>query len=164
MNCYNHPKEPAAAICPDCGIGLCATCVGLHAFPVCTRCNGVRKNSEKKQILGELTRTFGIGLFLALLTLGEGINPLTFMNPILSFFFRFYMGSSLMAGWAILNRWTPGGFLILPLIGWVIYLTIKGIVSIYVGMVMLPVRTLRNLRRLKALGGVKVQDGRIQVI
>ncbi|MGC9352490.1 MAG: hypothetical protein ACP5D9_01560 [Mariniphaga sp.] len=62
-----------------------------------------------------------------------------------SHFFLIYMGLELVAGWKTLIRITPQVFLFLPILGWVFYFLIKAFLSMVVGLVAFPVRTIRNL-------------------
>lgn len=41
-------------------------------------------------------------------------------------------------GWKALNKITPSIFLFLPLIGWVIYFVVKGLISVVIGMFVAP--------------------------
>ncbi len=61
------------------------------------------------------------------------------------------MFSGIIPGWKTLTRIMPSVFLFLPIIGWVLYFIVKFALSVVVGLVMLPVRTVRNIARLVAL-------------
>jgi len=157
MNCYNHTVQPAVAQCPDCGKGLCGECVSLYSIPICTSCNKKRITSERGQIIKEMLLTFGVGALLAYFfyqwTNGGHSYPLLY--NIISFVIPFYVFSSIIPGWKTLTSITPRVFLFLPIIGWLLYFLVKFILSVAVGLVMLPVRTVRNIARLVALGKVK---------
>lgn len=157
MNCYNHTTQPAVAQCPDCGKGLCAECTSLYSMPICTTCNNSRIAKERSRIIKELLLTFGLGVVLAYFfyqwTNGGHSYPLLY--NIISFVIPFYVFSGIVPGWKTLTRITPNVFLFLPIIGWVLYFIIKFALSVCIGLVMLPVRTIRNVVRLVALGKIK---------
>lgn len=153
MNCYNHQTQPAVAQCSDCGKGLCGTCASLCQMPLCTSCNKSRIASERSGIIKEMLLTFGVGAVLAYLffqwTNGGHSYPLLY--NIISFVIPFYVFSGIIPGWKTLTRITPSVFLFLPIIGWVLYFIVKFALSVVVGLVMLPVRTVRNIARLVTL-------------
>jgi hypothetical protein len=68
--------------------------------------------------------------------------------------FMFYAYSGIVSGWYTLNKITPKYFLVLPLIGWLIYFCVKLTIACYAGLVMLPVRTIRNVKRLKVINSI----------
>lgn len=157
MNCYNHQTQPAVAQCSDCGKGLCGTCASSYQMPLCTSCNKSRITSERSGIIKEMLLTFGVGAVLAYFffqwTNGGHSYPLLY--NIISYVIPFYVFSGIIPGWKTLTRITPSVFLFLPIIGWVLYFIIKFILSVVVGLVMLPIRTVRNIARLVALGKIK---------
>lgn len=157
MNCYVHPIEPAVAQCPDCGKGLCAGCASTYSLPICSKCNSKRINAEKGGIIKELLLTYGVGILLGVLftrwTEAGHSYPLT--HTIMSYVIFSYIFSGLVPGWKTLTRITPAVFLFLPIIGWVFYFIIKLALSLCLGLVMLPVRTVRNIFRLITLQKIK---------
>ena len=156
MNCYNHTTEPAVAQCLDCGKGLCGACASLYRIPLCTSCNKSRIASEKVSILKELLLTFGLGILLGVLFVKEidGGHSYPLIHYIFSYTFFIYIFSGIVPGWRTLTRITPAIFLFLPLIGWLIYFVIKLALSLCVGIIMLPIRTIRNIYRLLVLRNV----------
>ena len=48
-------------------------------------------------------------------------------------------------GWKSLNRITPNIFLIMPIIGWVIYFTIKFILAYFIGVVIAPFKIAKSV-------------------
>lgn len=65
-----------------------------------------------------------------------------------------YIFAGIPWGWSALSRITPNIFLILPLIGWVVYFFIKLFLSMFVGLVALPLRVLliiKEWQRAKSL-------------
>ncbi len=157
MNCYEHPIQPAVAQCPDCGKGLCAECASAYSVPICKNCNRKRINVEKGGIIKELALTFGFGILLAVpfaRWTNEGLSFHLIYN-IISYAIPIYVFSGIVSGWKTLTSITPRVFLFLPIIGWVFYFIIKLCLSICIGLVMLPVRTVRNISRLIALQKIK---------
>lgn len=157
MNCYEHPIQPAVAQCPDCGKGLCAECASAYSVPICKNCNRKRINGERGGIIKELVLTFGFGILFAVLftrwTNAGHSYPL--VHNILSYIIFSYIFSGIVPGWKTLTSITPRIFLFLPIIGWVFYFIIKLCLSICIGLVMLPVRTVSNISRLIALQKIK---------
>lgn len=49
-------------------------------------------------------------------------------------------GMWIVAGWKSLTMIQPNIFLIMPLVGWVIYFVIKGLISLLLGIFILPYR------------------------
>lgn len=151
------PIEPAVAQCPDCGKGLCAGCASTYSLPICNTCNKKRINAERSGIIKELLLTYGVGILLGVLFVnfanGERYLPPT--AAIVLYVMFSYIFSGLIPGWKTLTRITPAVFLFLPIIGWVLYFIIKFALSLCLGLVMLPIRTFRNIRRLNALQKIK---------
>ena len=59
------------------------------------------------------------------------------------------MIAGLPAGWKALSGITSKFFLVLPVVGWAFYFSIKIGLSAIVGLVMLPVETVKAIRVLK---------------
>ena len=57
--------------------------------------------------------------------------------------------AALPAGWKALSGLTSKFFLVLPVVGWAFYFGIKIALSAIVGLVMLPVETVKAIRVLK---------------
>ncbi|MGV4438720.1 hypothetical protein ACQ1PL_04365 [Ornithobacterium rhinotracheale] len=147
MNCYNHPLNSAVATCVDCGKGLCVECSDMYTIPICSTCNGHRISNEKKQISNEFLLMAAVGGLFFLIYRGLE-TPLAFKITTI------YAGASLVAGWRFLNRITPQMFLFLPLIGWLFYFLVKGVVAGFVGFFYLPFRVFRNIKRLRELNQI----------
>jgi len=150
MNCYNHSLQPAVAQCPDCGKGLCSGCATSYSIPICSSCNKKRINSEKEMIIKELLLTFGLGILLAVLFVGwtNAGHSYPLVHNILTYALFIYIFSGIVPGWQTLAKITSTVFLFLPFIGWILYVIVKLLPSLCVGIVMLPVRTIRNIRKL----------------
>lgn len=152
MNCYNHPTQIAVAQCQDCGKGLCSQCATTYSIPICNSCNKSRIKGERSRIIKELLVTFIGGfvltyLFSKLLStpVKEGGHTVTFDT--VTYLMLFYICAGIIAGWQTLTRITPRMFLVLPIIGWLIYFALKLFLAFWVGLIMLPIRTVRNIIR-----------------
>ncbi len=150
MNCFNHTESVSVAVCQDCQKGLCSICATKYTIPICDSCNQKRKQNTKKEVYKELLITFGVGILCAVLfakhihmEVSDESRDLFF--KVLDNVFLFYIGASLVAGWKTLTRITPNIFLILPILGWVLFFVVKFILSIIVGVFMFPVRLVRNM-------------------
>ena len=146
MNCNKHPNDIAVSQCRDCGKGLCFECTDKFSFPVCQGCFSIRKKTDRRNALVEIGFTFLIGLpigfLLGALTFDAGnVDKSLWTSP----YFMMYMSIGLVPGWKTLNRVTPQVFLFLPIIGWVLYFLLKGVLSLFVGLVALPVRMVKNI-------------------
>lgn len=67
------------------------------------------------------------------------------IHNILTYAAFIYIFSGIVPGWNTLTRITPATLLFLPIIGWVLYFLVKLVLSLGVGLVMLPIRTVRNI-------------------
>jgi hypothetical protein len=146
MNCINHPSEAAVSQCQHCGKGLCIECTNRFSTPICSECFSASRKKQKRAVVIEILLTFLIGLPVGII-LGLLVNDSykTPDNLWESHFFLIYMGLGLVAGWKTLTRITPQVFLFLPILGWVFYFLIKAIMSLFVGLVAFPIRTIRNM-------------------
>lgn len=142
MKCYNHPDRDAVGTCVDCGKGLCQECMDLWTIPVCTDCNLKRWQNAKSNVFKELGIVIVlavIGCFLAFQGEGSLLNDLWVI----------WLTAGIYPGWKMLTRITPKVFLILPLIGWVIYFMVKFFIAVLIGWICLPIRLFKNMKTLK---------------
>ena len=160
MNCYNHTDQSAVAQCSDCGRGLCPECASCYSIPICNTCNKRRIADERNRIIQEMALTFGLGLLLTVLFLcftllyfTHGQLPNNPPQPyvVLSVMSFFYILSGITPGWKTLTRITPNVFLFLPLIGWLVFFYFKFVLALWLGIIMLPIRTVKNIYRLRTL-------------
>jgi len=153
MNCYNHPNQVAVAQCSDCNKGLCSQCATAYSIPICNFCNKSRIGNERTRIIKEILAILIGGcvltfLFSKLLSTPVGKSNYTVSFDTITYIILFYICAGVIAGWQTLNRLTPRMFLVLPIIGWLIYFAFKLFLSYWVGLIMLPVRLVRNILRL----------------
>lgn len=151
MNCYNHPTQTAVAQCSDCGKGLCSHCGTMYSAPICNSCNKSRIQGEKGRIIKEILLTVIFGVGIAYLV-GEQLlfkgHSYSLKSVIWYYIIYTYIFAGIVAGWKTLTAITPRVFLVLPIIGWVLYFALKLFLSFWVGLIMLPVRMIRNIYRL----------------
>lgn len=159
MNCYNHPTQVAVAQCSDCSKGLCSQCATAYSIPICNTCNKSRIRNERSRIIKELLFTVVFGAGLAYLV-GEKLffNGLSFSmkTTILYYVIYTYAFAGIVAGWKTLTSITPRIFLVLPIIGWLLYFVVKLFLSFWLGLIMLPIRTVRNIIRLVKLQKIAI--------
>jgi len=149
MNCFYHNGQPAVAQCTDCGKHLCRACASNFQVPLCKDCAKVRNASQRKKAIEHLF-VLVIGL-----TLGIGYGIWTYHHPsgIEFDLITCVIGGAIAGitvvgiptGWRALSRITPNIFLFLPLIGWVIYFLIKGLLSVAVGLILFPINTVKGI-------------------
>lgn len=119
-----------------------------------------RIKAEKNKIYKELLLMFVFGFlgYYAVLHVHIPINSELLKGQIFEKVFLivvgFYIGAAVIAGWKTLNRITPNIFLFLPIVGWLIFFMAKFLLSIIVGVFMLPIRLFLNFRRLYSLKAV----------
>lgn len=159
MNCYNHPQQTAVSQCSDCGKGLCHECATLYSEPICNICNKSRISSERIRIIKEFLITFIFGVVVAYLV-GEKLffqgHSFSLKTTVLYYVFYIYAFAGIVSGWKTLTSITPGIFMVLPILGWVLYFAVKLFLSFWIGLVMLPIRTIRNILRLRKLQKIVV--------
>lgn len=147
MKCYNHAERDAVAACAECGKGLCRECADRWAPPLCEVCAGNRIQMQRAQAQ-RLTRVSVILFFIfALLGIVMGTvsciahgTPLRIPLGILQSLVTAYIVAGIPCGWSVLTGITPNIFLVLPLVGWLIYFGVKFCLSVFVGLVALPYR------------------------
>jgi hypothetical protein len=86
--------------------------------------------------------------------IGFWLISLDVKAPVLNKILVTYMLASLPWGWSALDRITPNIFLFMPLGSWVFYFMVKATLSMFVGLVALPLKivtTLIEWRRVKKL-------------
>lgn len=145
MNCINHPSDFAVSQCMYCGKGLCMGCTNNFSKPVCSDCFSAFRKKQKRAIVMEVLLTFLIGLPVGIFISALFYDPVSSDNNFWkSSYFLIYLGLGMFPGWKTLNRITPQMFLFMSLMGWAFYFLIKGILSLLVGLVSLPLMMIRN--------------------
>ncbi|SNR14464.1 conserved membrane protein of unknown function [Tenacibaculum jejuense] len=116
--------------------------------------NSVENRFVKKKIYNEFFVMFVFGLVICTYLLyqnsiiGNAQLKASDIPKGLLIFQGFYIGAALVAGWKALNSITPRIFLVLPVIGWVIYFILKLFLSSIIGVFILPIRLIQRIRQL----------------
>lgn len=143
MKCFYHCEEDAVALCVDCGKGLCKECASRFSVPICPECNLRRINADRKLLIQNaaiMIVAFIIGFYVAPGSYsGSGLGLKIFMG---------YMVAGIPWGWSFLSRITPDIFLFLPLIGWLVYITIKLPIAMFVGFFITPYKIYKTAKEL----------------
>lgn len=163
MNCYYHSQQEAVAQCSVCSKGLCSSCAPRISPPTCTVCYNSEVKSARSEIIKELLITFGFGAILTFFLMRAniwGFDPeFRHINVYTSFVLMtmvtLYAISGIVSGWKTLTAITPQVFLFMPILGWVLYFLVKLVLAFFVGLVMLPIRTVVSIIRLNKLKTVK---------
>lgn len=129
MNCIYHNNKQADCFCDNCRQPICRTCFNsLGGY--CVRCQK-QLNSEiiKRDIITlVLFVIFGIwGVVIALDSADMSVIERIVMVICVS---------AIPLGWRGLNKITPNIFLILPLVGWLIYYFVKAVLSVLIGWIL----------------------------
>ena len=124
MNCFYHIEREATAQCQSCGRGLCYECSTYLNQPFCIDCVREYAVEQKKQMIMCILLGLTIGII-----------------------FSIWMESAayLMFGWipfgyTFLNKITPNLFIVMPLVGWVIYFVVKILIAYFIGWLALPIK------------------------
>lgn len=152
MNCFNHPMETATATCQDCQKGLCQECATMYEMPICQNCNHHRVKTEKEDIIKDYMIILVVGAILC-----YGLHSLSGMGKKeVSFpIFMYYICFAAVAGWRFLNKKLPTFFLSLPIVGWVLFWTIKFILSYLIGIFVLPYKIVKDILRWRTLNQIQ---------
>ncbi len=161
MNCYNHGDQISVAQCRDCNKGLCDYCAHFYQVPLCISCNKLHVDFEKKQIKKEFFWTLMLGIVPAsamFVFLMQSIPPdKTINDVIVRALITFCVFAAIIPGWHALNSFSSnfkGFFLIFSLPGLLVFYILKAIVSGFVGLIALPIRALKNAKRLRELNAI----------
>jgi len=137
MNCFYHPDTVSVAACVDCGKGLCQECAGRYQVPICNECNERRSKDEKQAIFKQYIPSaifFIVGLIFGLKVIKYSVFTSIIMG---------YMIAGAFWGWKVISFIQPKMFLFLPIAGWGIYFILKFALSIFVGIVAMPLGIIR---------------------
>jgi hypothetical protein len=146
MRCFFHESTDAAATCRDCGCGLCAACGRRFTLMLCAPCLKRRNKNVARRHSTDLALTavaYVAGLSFYLFALpGRERPPVTIaVAAALGFPFVFW-------GWRFLSQHTPRGWIALPVGWWVILWGLKAMLSLFVGVLVAPVRVFQSAREL----------------
>lgn len=140
MKCYYHNDRDGVGLCKDCGKVLCKECVDKYSPPLCSDCAEERNSTNKLDAITEIILSIIAMIFGGFIYFIANDN-LEIPQMILFII----MWGGLPYGWAALNRITPSFFLILPVIGWILYFLIKLTIAMYIGWIILLIRLGKNI-------------------
>lgn len=149
MKCYKHNEREIVVQCHGCGKGLCHECSTRFNVILCQDCLLASNESYKKTLIRNFVLMAILFYFGFTWILPDG----GFWGAL----FFGYLMASVPWGWMLLNRITPDIFLILPLIGWVIYFFMKVFLSGMIGFFMAPYKIYKTLQEYKDIKTVKQQ-------
>lgn len=149
MKCYYHNGSDAVATCTDCGKSLCRSCAERYSPVLCPDCANERIQENKSNITTKLILSvvLFIGGIIAFIIFNNGFN--------LEAFGAAYCFAALPWGWGALNRVTPDIFLIMPIIGWLVYFIIKAFLAIIIGWIVMPIKIIKSISELKSLNSMQ---------
>jgi hypothetical protein len=64
-----------------------------------------------------------------------------------SYLLLFYISCGMVPGWKALSGITPNIFLIMPIMGWVLYFIIKALLALAIGWIILPFKLAKDIMR-----------------
>lgn len=129
MKCYHHPDRDSVAVCTECGRGLCKEYASFYAKPFCPEC-AVSKALRIKQNLEKACLLFVALAVVFLIAIVTSYMPE--VPPIHVLVSALFL-ACISFGWYKLTEFTPRGFLLLPVIGWLFYFFVKVVVSACIG-------------------------------
>ncbi len=145
MSCFIHPDRPTVAWCSECECELCAECAEKISPPLCPDCAREYAGSIK----AEMIKNIAISVVLMIVGITVIKSP----------------GGALLAGipygWLILNSITPGIFLWMSCIGWVVYFLVKLVLAYVIGVPALMFKLVRWISELVRVNAMlkKVEEG-----
>lgn len=145
MNCYYHKNEVATATCQDCGKGLCGHCASYFNPPLCPDCanqkiDAVKSEATKKLIIMIVSAVIGV-IFCSILDRSHNVP---FIGELIIGAPLGLIVCGIPSGWRALDRITPNIFLFLPVVGWVIYYVVKGVLSAFIGIFALFITVIKS--------------------
>ena len=155
MECINHPGTTAAGSCQACGKALCASCKNRFNPPLCEPCLLSHNASVARRLYIDLAVTaiifIGVAVFVA-------YNAQTNKSG------GIVVGLMLAGaywGWQFLSR-IPMPVILTSGFGFVMYLGIKLMLSIFAGFIMAPWQIFKRVREITAIHSQKneVEAGR----
>lgn len=153
MKCYKHLSEDIVVQCHSCGKGLCSPCSKRFTSILCDDCL-VKGNREfKKQTMKDLAISAGIFVFFIFNLSGQTKGHQSMPLPMI--IVTSYMMASIPWGWRLLGSITPQVFLILPLIGWFVYLIFKLWLSAITGFFIAPYKIYRAVKDIRELNATE---------
>lgn len=132
MKCVAHIQREAESYCYFCKQPICGKC--RDYLGACIYC----AENTTKDVNREYVWTIILSICMTILGLyleisEEGLFFIIVDNIIVRLLITAICWAGVPFGWRAINRITPDIFLILPLVGWVIFFCIKFIISFFIG-------------------------------
>lgn len=154
MKCFNHTNIDAVATCVDCGKSLCKTCASKYEPILCDDCYQERMNkynAGQQEYKGSIV---GSIIWSVILFIAGFVIPIIMYGEFdaASSFGMGYCLAGFPYGWRALNRITPDIFLIMPIVGWLIYFIIKAFLAVMIGWIAMPIQIIRKIAEIRRIG------------
>lgn len=164
MKCYHHPDRDAVAYCGNCGRGLCSECSDRYDPVLCEKCAqeiisdqraedavNLKKAKRTLKTLRIIMIVFAVlGVLGGILTLTSGSGKISdVLSMVLGVPLSIWFILGIPSGWRALNKAFDKlkFILIMPIIGWLIFYTLKLYLASFVGIVAFPIEYFK-LRKL----------------
>lgn len=131
MRCYYHVDREGVGTCNRCGKVLCQECMNVYSPPLCTECAKEMNNQNRINLIKDIILSVAMMIVGGYLYFGGGFAYDGF--DLISFLIIVFVFGGVPYGWSALNKITPDIFLIMPIIGWIIYFAIKICLSFCIG-------------------------------
>ena len=157
MKCIHHLDRDACAQCATCGKFLCNECATIWNPPLCQDCGAAAEKAEKDKTKSMITWAVILGIIGIALGCcicagasadisGKYIIQYFFVSAAITLMFG-YCFASIPFGWKAVRFIKLENFLILPLVGWLIYFGIKFMLAYFVGLFAMPVYIVKAIIR-----------------
>ena len=148
MECINHPGTAAAGSCQFCGKALCAPCMNRFNPPLCEPCLLAHNASVARRLYVDLAVTaiifIGVAAFVA-------YNAQT--NKSGGILIGLMLAGAYW-GWQFLSR-VPMPVVLTSGIGFVMYMSIKLVLSILAGFIIAPWQIFKRVKEINAINTLK---------
>lgn len=136
-NCIPHMKRPSVRNCRTCGGPICQECATNYDGQ-CIECEKKNIAAYRKNFQDPITYLIAAVIIVVFVlvagVIGLGLPPVDQIPGILLGSILLIIGfATFPYGWRGLSMITSKFFLILPIIGWVIYFVVKGLAAFYLG-------------------------------
>lgn len=159
MNCAYHLTREAVSNCKNCGRPLCRACAELYGGePICAACaeqgyQEIRQTLKKRLSIGI---ALGIAWIIFFLNAGTMLSPLVIILEGIGF-------ACVPFGWCAMDRILPKKMPRLPIIGRLVYLLLKLVISVLAGLVAAPVQIYKDTQVLRKVEAIERQREGVEV-
>jgi hypothetical protein len=119
----------------------------VFQLPTCQNCATKQNRQYRSELIKKLLIWSGVFAFMFMMM----ANDTKTHHPLIFSLLIAYTASGIPWGWSATSRITPNVFLILPLVGWLIYFGIKFYVSGMVGFFITPFKVYAAVRDLRLM-------------